>query len=132
MSETDSDKTPYNPFCLTNVWPHTDCPPVQAAVLDLNCNGAIYFAEIEQAAFSPSNIVPGIGYSPDIAFAEVGGATRIIKHSLGACLIAAPWALETPRPNDLGLFGGVYSFVRDRSVHAGTSVITDSCDRCVG
>jgi catalase len=65
MPEMDADKTSYNPFDLTKVWPHADYPPIEIGVLELNRNPDNYFAEIEQAAFSPSNIVPGIGFSPD-------------------------------------------------------------------
>src|SRR5690606_17798851 len=65
MPEADADKTPYNPFDLTKVWPHADYPPIDVGVVELNRNAENYFAEIEQAAFSPSNKVPGIGYSPD-------------------------------------------------------------------
>lgn len=65
MPEADADKTPYNPFDLTKVWPHADYPVIDIGVLELNRNAQNYFAEIEQVAFSPSNKVPGIGYSPD-------------------------------------------------------------------
>jgi len=65
MPETDAEKTPYNPFDLTKVWPHGDYPLIEVGVMELNRNPDNYFAEIEQAAFSPSNIVPGIGFSPD-------------------------------------------------------------------
>jgi catalase len=65
MPEADAEKTPYNPFDLTKVWPHADYPPIEVGVVELNRNPDNYFAEIEQAAFSPSNVVPGIGFSPD-------------------------------------------------------------------
>jgi catalase len=65
MPELDADKTSYNPFDLTKVWPHAEYPPIDVGVVELNRNADNYFAEIEQAAFSPSNKVPGIGYSPD-------------------------------------------------------------------
>ncbi len=65
MPEADVDKHWYNPFDLTKVWPHADYPPIDIGVLELNRNPENYFAEIEQVAFSPSNIVPGIGFSPD-------------------------------------------------------------------
>jgi len=65
MPELDAEKTPYNPFDLTKVWPHADYPPIDVGILELNRNPENYFAEIEQVAFSPSNIVPGIGFSPD-------------------------------------------------------------------
>lgn len=65
MPELDADKTPYNPFDLTKVWPHADYPLIDVGVIELNRNAENYFAEIEQAAFSPSNVVPGISWSPD-------------------------------------------------------------------
>lgn len=65
MPEADAEKTEYNPFDLTKVWPHGEYPPIDIGVLELNRNADNYFAEIEQVAFSPSNIVPGIGHSPD-------------------------------------------------------------------
>ncbi len=65
MPEADTDKHWYNPFDLTKVWPHGDYPLIDVGVFELNRNAGNYFAEIEQAAFSPSNIVPGIGFSPD-------------------------------------------------------------------
>jgi catalase len=55
----------FNPFDLTKVWPHSDYAPVQVGRLVLDRNPANFFAEVEQAAFSPSNLVPGIGLSPD-------------------------------------------------------------------
>lgn len=65
MPEADAEKTSYNPFDLTKVWPHGEYPLIDVGVLELNRNPEHYFAEIEQASFSPSNIVPGIGFSPD-------------------------------------------------------------------
>ncbi|MBN8929217.1 MAG: catalase [Rhodospirillales bacterium 69-11] len=65
MPELDAERTPYNPFDLTKVWPHADYPLIEVGTVELNRNPDHYFAEIEQAAFSPSNIVPGIGFSPD-------------------------------------------------------------------
>ncbi len=65
MPELEAEKTPYNPFDLTKVWPHGDYPLIEVGVMELNRNPDNYFAEVEQAAFSPSNVVPGIGFSPD-------------------------------------------------------------------
>ena len=65
MTEEQAKQTPFNPFDLTKVWPHGDYPLIDVGVMELNRNADNYFAEIEQAAFSPSNVVPGIGYSPD-------------------------------------------------------------------
>ncbi|VXB10898.1 catalase [Massilia sp. 9I] len=58
-------RTGWNPFDLTKVWPHGDFPMLQVGVLELNRNPDNYHAEVEQAAFSPANVVPGLGYSPD-------------------------------------------------------------------
>ncbi|GAB4296634.1 MAG: catalase KatA [Oscillatoriaceae cyanobacterium] len=55
----------FDPFDLTKVWPQKDYPRIPIGRLVLNRNPENYFAEVEQAAFSPSNIVPGIGFSPD-------------------------------------------------------------------
>lgn len=65
MNEEDAEKCPFNPFDLTKVWPHGDYPLIDVGVLELNRNPENYFQEIEQSAFSPSNIVPGISFSPD-------------------------------------------------------------------
>ena len=55
----------FDPFDITKVWPHADFPPIDVGRLVLNRNPDNYFAEVEQAAFSPGNFVPGIGPSPD-------------------------------------------------------------------
>lgn len=84
MPELDAEKTPYNPFDLTKVWPHSDYPVIDIGVMELNRNADNYFAEIEQAAFSPSNIVPGIGYSPDkMLQARVFSYADAHRHRLG-------------------------------------------------
>src|SRR5258708_4473842 len=65
MPEKDAATYRWNPFDLTKVWPHKDYPLIDVGVLELNRNPENYFAEVEQSAFSPSNLVPGIGFSPD-------------------------------------------------------------------
>lgn len=65
MTEEQAKDCPFNPFDLTKVWPHGDYPLIDVGVLELNKNPENYFADVEQAAFNPANIVPGIGYSPD-------------------------------------------------------------------
>lgn len=65
MAEEDAENCDFNPFDLTKVWPHADFPLIDVGVLELNRNPENYFQEIEQSAFSPSNIVPGISFSPD-------------------------------------------------------------------
>ena len=65
MPELDAEKVPYHPFDLSKVWPHKDYPLIEVGVMELNRNPANYFAEVEQAAFNPANVVPGISFSPD-------------------------------------------------------------------
>jgi len=65
MPEADAAKMPYNPFDLTKVWYKKDYPLIEVGVMELNRNPDNYFAEVEQAAFNPANVVPGIGLSPD-------------------------------------------------------------------
>lgn len=65
MSEAEAETYHIHPFDLTKVWPHKDFPLIEVGVMELNRNPENYFAEVEQAAFTPANIVPGIGFSPD-------------------------------------------------------------------
>lgn len=65
MPEKEASQVPYNPFDLTKVWPHKDYPLIDVGYFELNRNPDNYFADVEQAAFSPANVVPGIGFSPD-------------------------------------------------------------------
>ena len=55
----------WNPFDLTKVWPHKDFPLIDVGEIELNEIPANYFQDVEQAAFAPSNLVDGIGFSPD-------------------------------------------------------------------
>jgi catalase len=61
----DPVKVPYHPFDLTKVWPKGDYPLIEVGEWELNRNPENYHAEVEQVAFSPANVVPGIGFSPD-------------------------------------------------------------------
>jgi len=65
MPEEDAEDYRWNPFDLTKIWPHADYPLIEVGVMELNRNPVNYFAEVEQAAFSPGNVVPGISFSPD-------------------------------------------------------------------
>jgi catalase len=65
MTEEQARTHKHNPFDVTKVWPKADYPLSEVGVLELNRYPDNYFAEVEQAAFSPANIVPGIGFSPD-------------------------------------------------------------------
>jgi catalase len=65
MPYADAPGYRFNPFDLTKVWPHSDYPLRRVGRLTLDRNPENFFAQIEQAAFEPSNLVPGIGISPD-------------------------------------------------------------------
>ena len=91
-----SQRTGWNPFDLTKVWPHSDFPAIDIGVLELNRNADNYFAEIEQAAFAPSNIVPGIGFSPDkMLQARVFSYADAHRYRLGTHYEALP--VNAPR-----------------------------------
>ncbi len=65
MPEKEAGTYHINPFDLSKVWPHCDYPLIEVGVLELNRNADNHFAEVEQAAFNPANVVPGISFSPD-------------------------------------------------------------------
>ncbi len=65
MPEKDAAKYRFHPFDLSKVWLKKDYPLIEVGVLELNRNPENYFADVEQAAFNPANVVPGIGFSPD-------------------------------------------------------------------
>ena len=65
MPEKEAGTYHLNPFDLSKVWPHGDFPLIEVGVLELNRNADNHFAEVEQAAFNPANVVPGISFSPD-------------------------------------------------------------------
>jgi catalase len=65
MPEAEAATYHINPFDLTKVWPHADYPVIEIGEFELNRNPKNYFAEIEQSAFEPRNVVPGMGFSPD-------------------------------------------------------------------
>ena len=65
MPEKDAATYRFHPFDLSKVWPHGDYPLIDVGTFELNRNPENFFAEVEQAAFNPASIVPGIGFSPD-------------------------------------------------------------------
>ncbi len=65
MPEADAAAYKFHPFDLTKVWLKGDYPLHEVGVMELNMNPENYFADVEQAAFNPANVVPGIGFSPD-------------------------------------------------------------------
>ncbi len=96
MPETDASKTAYNPFDLTKIWPHAEYPLIEVGELELNRNPDNYFAEIEQAAFSPSNVISGIGFSPDkVLQARIFAYADAHRYRLGTHYEALP--VNAPR-----------------------------------
>jgi len=65
MPEADAHHYRFHPFDLTKVWSKKDYPLIEVGEWELNRNPDNYFADVEQAAFTPANVVPGIGFSPD-------------------------------------------------------------------
>ncbi|HIW32402.1 MAG TPA: catalase [Candidatus Paenibacillus intestinavium] len=65
MTEEQANNMPYNPFDVTKVWYKKDFPLIEVGEYELNRNPENYFAEVEQAAFTPANVVPGLSFSPD-------------------------------------------------------------------
>ncbi|MGF6774820.1 catalase [Paraburkholderia sp. GAS334] len=65
MPEKDAATYPINPFDLTKVWPKKDYPLIEVGYVELNRNPENHFADVEQSAFNPANVVPGISFSPD-------------------------------------------------------------------
>ncbi len=65
MTEEDAKNYKENPFDLTKVWSHKDFPLIEVGIMELNRNPENYFAEVEQSAFNPVHVIPGIGFSPD-------------------------------------------------------------------
>jgi catalase len=65
MTPAQAEDYRWDIFDITKVWPHADFPPIKVGKLVLNRNPINYFAEVEQAAFCPGNLVPGIAASPD-------------------------------------------------------------------
>ncbi len=91
MAEDDTDRHWYNPFDLTKVWPHADYPLIEVGEIELNRNPDNYFAQVEQAAFSPSNVVRGISFSPDkMLQARIFSYADAHRHRLGTHYEALP------------------------------------------
>jgi len=101
MPESDVGKHWYNPFDLTKVWPHKDYPLIEVGILELNRNPQNYFAEVEQAALSPANIVPGIGSlaGQDAAGAHFRLCRRAPLSRRRQCGSASRQQAALPRPH---------------------------------
>ena len=79
MPYEDAKTYRFNPFDLTKIWPHSDYPLIKVGTMTLNRNPDNFFAQIEQAAFEPSALVPGIGFSPGQDAARAG--VRLQRHA---------------------------------------------------
>ena len=108
----------FNPFDLTKVWPHGDYPPVPVGRFVLDRNPENFFAEVEQAAFSPSNLVPGTGLSPDkMLMGRIFSYHDTHLHRIGANYEQLP--INAPRVE-------VHSYNKDGAMtfrHAGTQPV---------
>lgn len=84
MTPEQAEEFRFNPFDVTKVWPHREYPVITIGRMVLNRNPVNYFAEVEQAAFSPGSLVPGIGPSPDkMMQARIFGYHDAHLHRLG-------------------------------------------------
>lgn len=91
MTEAQASEHRWNPFDLTKVWSQREFPLIEVGVLELNRNPENYFAEVEQAAFAPANVVPGIGHSPDkMLQARILSYTDAHRYRLGVNYTALP------------------------------------------
>lgn len=85
MPFDDAKAYRFNPFDLTKIWPHSDYPLIPVGEFELNENPVDYFSQIEQAAFEPSNLVPGIDVSPDkMLLARVFSYADAHRYRIGA------------------------------------------------
>jgi catalase len=96
MPEKEADNYRWNPFDLTKVWPHADYPLIEVGILEMNKNPENYYAEVEQSAFSPANVVPGISFSPcKMLQARIFAYADAHRYRLGANFERLP--INTPR-----------------------------------
>ena len=114
MPEADAEKTPYNPFDLTKVWPHGDYPLIEVGEFELNKNPDNYFQSIENAAYSPSNVVPGIGFSPDkVLQARIFSYADAHRYRLGTHYEALPINSAKSETNHYHKDGAMRFFAND-------------------
>ncbi|CAK1554919.1 unnamed protein product [Leptosia nina] len=91
MTVEQAEKSKVNPFDLTKIWPHGEFPLISVGKMVLDRNPKNYFAEVEQAAYSPSNLVPGIEPSPDkMLQGRLFAYNDTHRHRLGANYLQLP------------------------------------------
>ena len=108
----------FNPFDLTKVWPHRDYPPITIGRMVLNRNPENYFAEVEQAAFEPANLVPGVEPSPDkMLLGRLFSYPDTHRHRIGVNYLQLP--INQPRSE-------VHSYNKDGAMryrHSGSQPV---------
>lgn len=118
MPFEDAANYRFNPFDLTKVWPHSDYKPIPIGRLVLDRNPENFFAEIEQASFEPSNMVPGIGPSPDkMLLGRLFSYPDTHRHRIGTNYLQLP--VNQPKNE-------VHSYNKDgamRYVHSGNKPV---------
>ncbi|CAI4228555.1 unnamed protein product [Auanema sp. JU1783] len=91
MSFEEAEKHKFNPFDVTKVWPQAEFPLIPVGRVVLNRNPQNYFAEVEQSAFCPAHVVPGIEFSPDkMLQGRIFSYTDTHFHRLGTNYIHLP------------------------------------------
>jgi catalase len=124
MPYDDASGYRFNPFDLTKVWPHRDYPLITVGRMTLDKNPENFFAQIEQAAFSPGNVVPGIGLSPDkMLLGRSFAYNDAQRNRIGTNFHQLP--VNRPRvPVDTYMFDGqmAYDHSGARAVYAPNSV----------
>ncbi|KAF2151003.1 catalase-domain-containing protein [Myriangium duriaei CBS 260.36] len=123
MKPEEASKAPFDIFDCTFTWPHAQFPLRRIGRLTLNRNPHNYFQDIEQAAFSPSNMVPGIGPSadivlqarmfayPDAARYRLGPNYQLLPSNVPHSPVYNPYERDGPGRTD-GNYGGDPDYVR--------------------
>jgi len=91
MTSQQANTCLFDPFDVTKVWPHSDYPLIPVGQMVLNRNAANYFAEVEQIAFAPSHMIPGIEASPDrMLQGRIFSYADTQRHRLGTNYLQIP------------------------------------------
>jgi catalase len=116
MPYTDAADYRFNPFDVTKIWPHPDYPLIKVGTMRLDRNPENYFADIEQATFAPSNLVPGIDVSPDkMLLARIFAYADAHRYRVGANSAQLP--VNAPRSE-------VHSYSKDGNMRYAFSAPT--------
>jgi catalase len=134
MPFEDAANYRFNPFDLTKVWPHSDYPPITIGRLVLNRNPENFFAEIEQAAFEPANMVPGIGTSPDkMLLGRLFSYPDTHRHRIGTNYLQLPVNQPQAEVHSYNKDGGMrYRHNGNQPVYAPNSYSGPQADSSLG